>query len=247
MSGLFGPGGWKDSMEEREPKERLPLSVEEEEEKALPLSGGGSLGASGPATNAPDRPEPFSAEEREDEEQPEVVRVLPDGRRVLRMTEKQRRESAPFWGRRAAEKAVQRDYENYREALAENPEAFARKLNIARTVDLPSHYLDDPEIFTAAAQAAGFAAARPIIDGLSPELRSWMAQHRLWALTHDDLENVKRTQDLLKYDAGTWTLTKGFRSGRAQTEMGALLSKEVFGTATEADRRRVEELRGEIA
>ena len=234
MPGLLGHGGWKDGVEELEPEERLPLF------------GGGSFEDSERTARTADPLGLPSGQEKEDEEQPEVVKILPDGRRIMRMTEKQRRESAPFWARRAEENAIQRDYENYREALTENPDAFARKLNIARTVDLPSHYLNDPEIFAAAAQAAGFSSARPVIDGLSPELRGWMAQHRLWALTHDDLENVKRTQDILKYDAETWGLTKGFRSGRAQTEMGALLSKEVFSTATEADRKRIEELRTEI-
>ena len=209
MPGLFGRGGWKDGVEEREPEERLPLF------------GGGSFEDSERTARTAD---PFglpSGQEKEDEEQPEVVKVLPDGRRIMRMTEKQRRESAPFWARRAEENAIQRDYENYREALAENPDAFARKLNIARTVDLPSHYLDDPEIFTAAAQAAGFA-----IQGvMDPVFEYGVAPFMGGAIS-----GTTRFADAAGYLAdkiGADTIRdKMFQIGKAGGQLGADLTRE---------------------
>jgi hypothetical protein len=184
---------------------------------------------------------------RIEEEEPQVVGYLPDGRRIMRMTEKQKKESKPFWEHQKFLKSIENTYQDYRDAIDTNPDEFAKKLEVARRTDLPSHLLDDPEVYREAQKVSGFINVRPVLDGFSPELRAWVSQNDLMRLVHDDLENIKRTEDILKYQNETWNVTQGFQSGLAQTELGMLRYKQVLGNATEEDSARIDYLKEVLA
>gem|GEM_PF-2235861 len=180
------------------------------------------------------------APEREPE--PIVVGHTSTGEPIYRV-DKRHKKSMRFWKNQQVLESISGFYDNYRRAIETNPNEFSKRLNVANRVGLPVQFLDDQEVYNEAKKAAGFISQRPVIDSFSPELRAWASRPTHMELVWDDLENLKKTEDILKYQADTWNITQGSRAGEAQKRLGDIYFRMIFGKVSDADLAAIPELK----
>ncbi len=142
--------------------------------------------------------------------------------------------------------------ERFREAYNfGDPDAYAEDVKRASATGIPFHLVyNDNEMRQAADWQRSLERNLDGLSKLPPALVNWLRIPGRMELARDDIGTLAQLGELLRveeYRKNTWNITQGYRGGTASMEMGDIGTKAIFGQATEADLKRMEELRESLA
>ncbi len=201
----------------------------------------GLLNRGGAFTRMPAEEAPFQGTER--------LNLAPEGGTVVELSPE---EQATVAKEAPMAESTRFLAERFREAYSfGDPDAYAEDVKRASATGIPFHLVyNDNEMRQAADWQRSLESNLDGLSKLPPALVNWLRIPGRMELARDDIGTLAQLGELLRveeYRKNTWNITQGYRGGTASMEMGDIGTKAIFGQATEADLKRMEELRESLA
>lgn len=242
--GLFGGIKVSSIPQVANARDRLPDLRREEIDAEADISAvmdPGLLNRGGAFTRMPAEEPPFQGAER--------LNLAPEGGTVVELSPE---EKAVVAKEAPMAESTRFLAERFREAYNfGDPDAYAEDMKRASATGIPFHMVyNDNEMRQAADWQRSLERNLDGLSKLPPALVNWLRIPGRMELARDDIGTLAQLGELLRveeYRKNTWNITQGYRGGTASMEMGDIGTKAIFGQATEADLKRMEELRESLA